>query len=282
MVCLVLGFFLSLKCRCYLFKRGKWQAISLVNLPTLCKPSCCLIIPGNLLHNQHSQKRSQGHANLVICLWWNFNQHTMKSLFGAITLTWFLTEVSAKFPPEIRTRLIQPPSYRPTYVDLMSPPHPSQPHNPASYRLYHAGGETDAGLCGFDALPYSKEELIARGRSGCIRDTALHTGLQVLRLSSSPWKSCLFLPWPVQVQFGLCSFLILHGMILLRASPHTGVHPKGSPTAALLPQAFGLLSLALAFVLGGAGKTCPTANRNGRPQSNLSFITRSNPIYSWT
>lgn len=70
--------FLSLKCRCYLFKRGEWQAISLVNFPTLCKPSCCLILPGDLLHNHHSQKRSQGHVNLVICLWWNFNQHTMK------------------------------------------------------------------------------------------------------------------------------------------------------------------------------------------------------------
>lgn len=73
-----LFFFLGLKCRCYLFKRGEWQAISLVNFPTLCKPSCCLILPGDLLHNHHSQKRSQGHANLVICLWWNFNQHTMK------------------------------------------------------------------------------------------------------------------------------------------------------------------------------------------------------------
>lgn len=71
-------FFLSLKCRCYLFKGGEWQAISLVNFPTLCKPSCCLILPGNLLHNHHSQKRSQGHVNLVISLRWNFNQHTMK------------------------------------------------------------------------------------------------------------------------------------------------------------------------------------------------------------
>lgn len=73
-------FFLSLKCSCYLFKGAEWQAISLVYFPILCKLSCCLILPRDLLHNHHSQKKSQGHETLMICLWWNFNQQQWKSL----------------------------------------------------------------------------------------------------------------------------------------------------------------------------------------------------------
>jgi len=56
--------------------------------------------------------------------------------------------------------------------------------------------------------------------------------------------------------------------------------PKEQPAAALLPWAFKLLSLAVA--LPWVKKPCPAANRNGRPKLNLSFITRFNPIYSWT
>lgn len=113
---------------------------------TLCKPSCCLIVLRGLLHNHCSQKGSRGRPNLAICLWWNFNQHTMHLILVRSLWPGFLQRfrhssvlIGQKNIPD--AALSQWPTY--PYHGLLSPS--EQPAaQPSSDGLYCLEGEAGA------------------------------------------------------------------------------------------------------------------------------------------
>lgn len=190
-----------------------------------------------------------------------------ESLFSAFTLTWFLTEVSAKLcskRTEKCTWLQHHPIDRAEFIRW-------------ALLICSASPKTQCLTC----WAMLEEKLVlgfvsfVQGKAGQ-GEPERQLFWQFFFYSSAHPGSPLFCHCQFRCRSGCVHFFLLPLITLFLTCPHTGVHPNC--WMQLFCHGHSKNS---AFVLENKQTNSPAAIRNRRPKLNMSFITWLNPIYCW-